>query len=259
MALWFNPTPAENSGRPGERRTRRRRQWSRVAAIGLLCAHCLLAADGPGGVAGSVMDDSGHAVAGARVLISHAASIAPPIAAPPVITGALAAAVVADAGGSFQAGGLAPGQYVACAEATAPGYLDPCHWSASAPNFTVSAGQTASGVKIVMAKGAVLWVQVDDPRQLLKPVSGQVDLDFEVHVVTSKGVHHGVPIQSSTATGRSHAITIPFDTSVSVRVLSAHLAVSDPSGKSLGPIGATANVAAGTTPPIVRLTVTGTK
>jgi hypothetical protein len=174
-----------------------------------------------------------------------------------VITGPLVAIVAADASGSFQADGLAPGQYIACAEAT-PGLLDPCHWSASAPNFTVSAGQTTSGVKIVMAKGPAVWVHVNDPQQLLKSVTGPVDLDLQIHVVTSKGVHYSAPIQSSTATGRDQVITIPFGTSVSLQVLAAHLAISDQSGNPFPALGTAINVPAGATPAVIGLTVTGT-
>jgi len=210
-------------------------------------------------VTGSVVDDSGHSIAGARVLISYAPSIKPPAAAPPVITGPLAAMVTADNNGAFLASGLAPGQYIACAETTGPGYLDPCHWAAAAPGFSVNAGTTTSGVKIVMAKGAVLRVHIDDPQKLLKAAAGPVDLDFEIHVVTAKGFHYSAPIQSSTAVGRDHAITIPFDIPLNLRVLSAHLAVNDQSGNPMQPAGMTVNLPGGSTPPVIGLTIAGRK
>jgi len=215
---------------------------------------------GPGAVTGSVVDDDGKPVAGARVLISHAPPTSTrPFIAPPVVTGPLATMVVADARGSFSADGLAPGQYIACAETTEQGLLDPCHWAAYAPGFMLSAGQTASGVKVVMAKGPVLQIHIDDPLKLLKAVTGPVDFDFEIHVVTGKGLNYSAPIQSSTAAGRDHAITIPFDSPVTLRVMSAHLAVNDQSGKPISPLGTTINVSAGTTPAVVELTVTGKK
>jgi hypothetical protein len=108
----FNFDSPENSGHSTVLR-RQRFQSFHVLALGVLGAHCLLAANSS--VTGSVVDDSGHPVAGVRVLISHAPSIKPPVAAPPVITGSLAAMVTADANGAFHAGGLAPDQYIACA------------------------------------------------------------------------------------------------------------------------------------------------
>ena len=136
--------------------------------LGFLVADCLLAASTS--VAGSVVDDSGAPVPGARLLISYAPSVKSPVTAPPVITGTLAAMVMSDATGAFHADAFAPGQYIACAETLTPGYLDPCHWSASAPTFTVSAGQTTPNGRIVMVKGSVLRVHIDDPQQLLKPL-----------------------------------------------------------------------------------------
>jgi hypothetical protein len=261
LALWFNLKPTKACGRTDALRASRCRRWFYVVALAALSTHFLLAANGNsnGGLKGSVVDDSGHPVAGARVLVSYASSIKTPIAAPPVITGPLAAAVSADVNGSFQVDTLPPGQYIACAETLTLGYLDPCHWSTSAPAFTVSAGQTTSGVKIIMAKGSVLRVHVDDPQQLLKPVVGSVDLDFEVHVVTSKGVHYSAPIQSSTAVGRDHVITISFDSPVSLRVLSAHFTVNDQSGKSLASAETSVSVPTGATPAAIVFTVTGRK
>jgi hypothetical protein len=256
LPFLFNFDSRENSGHSKVLR-RQRCQWFHVLALGFLSAHCLLAANT--GVTGSVVDESGHPVAGARVLISYAPSVKPPVPAPPVITGPLAAMVTADANGIFHVDSLAPDQYIACAETATPGFLDPCHWSASAPKFSVSAGQTTSGVKIVMAKGSVLRVHIDDPQQLLKPVAGPVDLDFEVHVVTSNGFHHSASIQSSTAVGRDHVITIPFDSPVNLRVLSAHFAVNDQSGKSLASTGTTVNTPSGTTLAAIGITVTGKK
>jgi hypothetical protein len=256
LPCWFDITPKENSGQ-SDVCYRYRRPWSYLLALGILGAHCLLAATAS--VTGSIVDDGGRPVAGARVLISYAPATKSPVPAPPMITGPLATMVAADASGVFHADGLAPGQYIGCAETLTPGYLDPCHWSATAPNFTVSAGQTTSGVKIIMAKGSVLRVHVADPQQLLKAVAGPVDLDLEIHIVTSKGIHYSAPIQSSTALGRDHAITVPFDTSVSLRILSAHLAVTDESGKSFAPLGTTVNVPAATGPAVIQLTVTGKK
>jgi hypothetical protein len=230
-----------------------------VLALGVLDAHYVAAAAAGGSLTGSVVDDSGRPVAGARVLISYAPSVKPPGVAPPVVTGPLAAVATTDSTGAFHTSSLAPGSYIACSEAPASGYLDPCHWSTSAPNFVISAGEAVPGITIVMPKGAVLSIQVNDPQQVLKPAAGPIDLALEVHVVTSKGIHYSAPIQSSSATGRSYAIAIPFATPVTLRVLSSHLAVSDQSGQPVATMGATFNVPAGSTPAVTVFTVTGTK
>jgi hypothetical protein len=256
LPFMFNFDSRENSGQSNVRR-RQRCQSPYLLALAVLTAHCLLAANPS--LTGTVADDTGHPIPGARVLISYAPSINLAVPAPPVIAGPLAAMVTADATGAFHVDTLPPAQYIACAETAAPGYLDPCHWSPSAPAFTVTAGQTTSGVNIVMPKGSVLRVHVDDPQQLLKPVTGPVDLDFEIHIVTRKGIHYSAPIQSSTALARDHAITIPFDSPLSLRILSAHVTVSDSSGKAFASAGTTVSAPPGATPAVIGVTVTGKK
>lgn len=255
LLLWFNFKSKARIDSGRFRGSRRLGRWLRLAAFGILSVRCILAASGA--VTGSVVDDTGKPFAGARVLISYAPTIRTPVAAPPVVTGALAATIGADGSGSFRTDSLPPGQYVACAETTTPGYLDPCHWATSAPTFTVIAGQTTSGVSIVMAKGAVLHIHVDDPQQLLGPASGPVDLNLQIHVVTASGLHYSAPIQSSSAVARDHAITIPFGAPLTLRVLASHLVVNDQSGKAFAALGAALNVPAGTTPAVVGLTIAG--
>jgi hypothetical protein len=180
-----------------------------------------------------VVTDAGQPVGGALVLISRSApaNILLPASAksgPPVVTGTLAAKGTTDASGAFSIGNLAAGQYVACAEAAAPGLLDPCHWSASAPTFTVAAGQNASGLTITVTRGAVLTIQLADPRGLLTPATGPIDFRCQIHIVTSRGIHYAAPIQSSAVGGRSHAITIPYGTPVALQLLAPHLVLIPP-------------------------------
>src|SRR5258708_126955 len=96
-----------------------------------------------GTVEGTVIDDTGKPVASAHVLISSAPFAgASHFTPPPVVTGPLAATATSDSHGAFSVSTLPAGQYIACAEVVAPGLLDPCHWAASAPTFTVTSGKT---------------------------------------------------------------------------------------------------------------------
>jgi hypothetical protein len=231
-----------------------------VLALSLLLALPLWAASTTGTLQGSVTDDSGGTVAGARVLISYAAPAnAPHSSSGPTMTGPIAARAQSDSSGEFTATALPPGQYVACAEALTPGLLNPCSWTTSAPTFTVNAGQATTGVNIVMAKGAVLPIHVNDPLGLLKTVAGPVDFDLEIHVVTPNGAHYSAPIQAQTSSGRDYAIAIPFGAGVAVRVLSAHFTVTDQSGNAVAPAGAGVTVPVGTAPQRIFYTVTGQK
>jgi hypothetical protein len=229
-------------------------------ALASLLAFRSWAASTTGTVQGSVTDDSGGTVAGARVLISYAASAnSPHPSSAPTITGPIAARVQSDLNGQFSAVPLPAGQYVACAEASTPGLLNPCSWTTSAPTFTVTPGQATTGVKIVMAKGAVLPIHVNDPLGLLKTVTGPVDFDLEIHIVAPNGAHYAAPIQAQTSSGRDYAIAIPFGAGVTVRVLSAHFTVTGQSGSALAPAGAGVIVPVGTAPQQIVYTITGQK
>jgi len=69
LAFWFNFKSTQSC----------------VLAFGILGAHWMLATNTS--VTGTVADDSGHAVPGARILISYAPSVKAPVTALPVITG----------------------------------------------------------------------------------------------------------------------------------------------------------------------------
>ena len=113
-------------------------------------------------------------------------STAQRFAAPPVITGGLAATATADASGAFNIGGIRAGYYVVCAQTLTQGLLDPCRWATSAPKVTVVAGQVVSGVTITMAHGAVISIQVNDPQGSCSPATGPIDFACQFHIVTAK-------------------------------------------------------------------------
>jgi hypothetical protein len=236
-----------------------RRQAAIVALASLLAPHSPAATTTAAVVKGSVVDDSGNPVAGARVFINSAPpATAPHFAAPPVVTGRQAAMIASDSTGAFSVGNLPPGQYIACAEAPAPGLLDPCLWAASAPTFAVTAGQPTAPVTVVLATGAILPIHIDDPMALLTPVTGPFDLNLQVHIVTSTGQHYMARIQSSTTGGRNLAMTIPFGTPVTVLVRSANLTVNNTQpGAPAAALGTSVTVPAGTSAAAINYVVTG--
>jgi Carboxypeptidase regulatory-like domain len=239
----------------GSNRTR-----GRLLVFATLLALRSWAATTAGTIQGSVVDDTGKPVAGARVLISLALTAAArPFPPPPVVTGPLVATVTADSRGAFSAGSLSPGQYVACAEVTSPGLLDPCHWVASVPTFVVATGNATAGVNIVMARGAVVPVHIDDPLALLKPVAGPIDFDLQIHAITNKGHHYNAPVQTSGPLSREYAITLPFGSSVRFQVLSSRFTINDQSGKSVPPLGTDVTVPTAASPSTIVYVVAGKK
>ncbi len=212
-----------------------------------------------GTVQGSVIDDSGLPVVGAHVLINRALPAgSPQFTAPPVVTGPLAANVTADANGKFSVQAMPPGEYVACAEAIAPGLLNPCLWAASAPAFTVTAGNVTANVDITMTRGAVVPIHVNDPQSLLQPVAGSSSArDFQVHAVTGKGLHYRASVRDSSVNSRDLAVTIPFGAAVTLQVLTTHLKVNDRNGNPVSKSGSSLTVASGDSPATMEFTIVG--
>jgi len=227
-----------------------------LLVFGILLALGARGATIDGSVTGSVVDNAGLPVAGARVFISQALPPSSKPAGPPTVTGPRVATVTTDAAGAFSVGKIQAGQYVACAETAAAGLLDPCHWAASAPEFTVVAGEALGGITIPMARGAVLSINVSDPQGLLSAVTGTIDPACRFDIVTAKGLHYSARIQASAAGSRNHAITIPFGTPLNLQVISPHLVLADSTGKTISSAAAV-SVAAGVIPATIAYTVTG--
>ena len=232
--------------------------------IAFACVYAAIAATpaSTGTVKGSVRDSNGKQIPGiVRVFLSQAlAAGAIRRAAPPVQTGPQVTARLLDSDGNFSVENLAPGGYVACAAAATPGYLDPCQWAATAPTFTIAAGQTVTNVMIVLGQGAVIPIRVNDSAgKMLKQQDGAIDGELQVHAVTATGHHHNALIVAQDDKGRDHMITVPFGTPVSFQVFSPRLAVSEVSGKLSAPNGLSFTVPSGTTPAPIFVTVTGVK
>jgi len=215
-----------------------------------------------GSVKGVVQDAGGTPIPGSvRVFISQALPAnAIRAAAPPVQTGPHVTSRYTDGAGNFRVDSLAPGDYVVCASAATPGYLDPCQWAAAAPSFTVTADQVVANVTVVLAKGAVIPVRVNDaPQKFLKKQDTGTDGDLQIHAVTGTGNHHMALIVAQDDKGRDHTLTVPFGTPLNFQVFSPRLAVGEASGKLSAPGGFGLTVPAGTTPAPIVLTVTGGK
>jgi hypothetical protein len=211
-----------------------------------------------GAIRGWVLDETGKPVFPARVFIHQTlpAGVAMP-AAPPVITGPRIAAADTDSNGQFVAF-LPAGTYIACGETATQGLLDPCRWSTSAPTFTIKS-QTTVETQIVMAKGAVVPVHVNDPSQLLPPVTSAVQAECRFQMVTAAGRRYDAIIVAHTSTSRDHAITIPFGTPLSLQVACPQFAINDSTGKPAAAAGVATLAPAGSTVATLSYTVSGVK
>jgi hypothetical protein len=65
-------------------------------------------------------------------------------------------------------------------------------------------------------------------------------------------------VQASSAVGRDFAVTIPFGTPVTLRVMSPHLKVTDQAGNPVLAIGTSVTAPSGISPSTVQYVITGT-
>ena len=154
--------------------------------------------------------------------------------APPTRLAKVAGSVAARPDGSFTISNLAAGSYALCAQTSIPGWLDPCHFAPAVSPVALEPGKALSGVRIVMAKGAILQVRIDDPGTILPATAAaSAALDVEVLVRSSNNLYYHSRIVSADATGRNHEITVPFGTSQSLIVRSRQFVLKDPAGAAI--------------------------
>jgi len=132
------------------------------------------------------------------------------------------ATVKSGGNGSFSFSGLSAGFYQVCATPSIPGYVDSCLWRSGGP-VRVTPGKTVNMHNFVVETAGTLNVQINDPSGALSPASsktapGTVAPHLIIGVVTDRKLFLSVPIAKSSSTGRTHAIAVPVDRNVALRL-----------------------------------------
>jgi hypothetical protein len=152
--------------------------------------------------------------------------------------------VQSGADGAFSFPGLAAGEYQICASIANNAYLNPCTWAPISPTAEVTAGQSTTGFKLIMRKGATLTVKINDPELALTSaaVAGKVGPHVILGVFTPRGMYLPLAISSKDALGTSHSVSIPMDQDVPLHLVGKDLDVTDSSGTKVNLNGATVAV-----------------
>ena len=226
-------------------------------AIELICLFSCLAQtrlQSNGTVSGSLTGEDGSNIVGGRVaLLLLTAPYPARIAQQTLWT------TTTGAGGSFRFGGLNSGTYKICAETANSAWLNPCEWGLRPPQVALSAAQPTASVKVVMSKGAVVPIRIDDPAHLLSQQEGKTaGAHLLVGVGTDALFFRTAPIVSSDASGRYHQIVVPFAAYAKLVVRSSFFKLSDAGGSPLSPVAVIpVTVPAGQAPTAIRVVVTG--
>jgi hypothetical protein len=148
--------------------------------------------------------------------------------------------------GTFRFSNLRPGLYVVCAQAAQAGFVDACLWQdRSALKIPLLPGQAQAAIVVPVQHGYTLKIHVNDPHGLLAAPASAIDgKALSVLVIGPSKLAQRAPIVAKTATGRDHAIVIPYNTPHTVVVHSATFVLKDASGKSIDdstPVSVTAS------------------
>lgn len=162
--------------------------------------------------------------------------------------------------GTFQLPELVGGSYRICARAPGTTWIDSCQWGLQGTTVSLSASQPSPNVTIVLKKGALVIVRVDDPAQLLSIHEGKTPgAHLLMGVGTDSHFFQAAAVASQDGAGRNYQLLIPFDRPINISVGSGFFQLSDATGRVLPKFGnlIPVLVPSGQQPATLRLTVSG--
>jgi len=170
-------------------------------------------------------------------------------------------AAFSDSSGAFAFTGLYAGTYQLCAQLPRTQWLSPCAWGTAPPVVTLSNIQPTVTLSVVMTKGAVVPIRVNDPQQLLPQNEG---ITPGAHLLMGVGhppfLFDDAYVASQDSGGRTYQVVVPFGFGATLKIYSSFFQLTNAAGTAL-PQGATSSipfsVAAGQSPPSIVLNVTG--
>lgn len=208
-----------------------------------------------GQISGAVKGDDGSSVAGASVYLKWRLPEGAPLRQRTEWT------ATTDAAGLFHFDLLTNGQYAICVQAPLGNWLNPCEWGTRRPTVTVSPPLRSANVTIVLKRGAVVPIRVDDPSQLLAQNEGKTrGAHLLLGVRSDALIFHAASVTSQDSGGRNYAITVPHDVAVKLVVASSFFRLTDATGAAVAASGAGSipvSVPSGKSPATVLLSVSG--
>ncbi len=190
---------------------------------------------------GSVTDDQGKPLSGAKISYRRIGQLVGPASHPVPAAGEIPTQGLAlsDSAGLYRLPTVPVGDYLLCGTVPSGPYLDPCKWQSA---IHVNVGNASvSAPTVALRKGVFLNVQINDPSGLLPKV---VDRLFQagnlvVGIKFAQGAYLGAENMTLDATGRSYQMAIPAGVPLSLWLFSRGISITDSTGKSVAPNGAT--------------------
>lgn len=217
---------------------------------------CAAQSPAPGGLTGTLTGSDGTPITGGTLSLSSTRipprnpSGRPSLQAGPYVTRS-------GAGGTLRFEQLPAGSYLVCAQAPRNQWLGSCDWGAKPQIVSVAAGVTGN-LSVVLRKGALVPIRVDDPNRTLSQSQAKGLL---VGVGGDDKLFRPAVLLSEDAGGRTYESLIPFDFPVKLVLASPSFQLANEQGTPL-PAKTTVityTAPAAQTPPAVRVIVTGAR
>lgn len=210
-----------------------------VASCALLAACSTLSGQTAGADAGvlngSVQDEAGAPLAGVRVAYARQYRLVGPPGRAVLAPGESAARGVAvtDQSGRFEVASLPAGQYQVCLTVPDGAYLDPCKWETG--TIVEVDGAAVGVVKMVLKRGVLLRVRINDPKGLLatEKVTALGGGRLIVGVRFRSGAFLGSEAVSPFPGGQEFRMVVPAGLPCGLWLFSRSLLLDDSSGARL--------------------------
>jgi hypothetical protein len=165
------------------------------------------------------------------------------------------------AGGSFRFDRLGEGRYAICVRVPGSQWLDPCEWTGQPVTASLSNARPSATLTIVLKKGAVFTISVDDPARLLPQHEGKTrGANLLLGVLGNRFAFRPARLISRDSRGSNYQAVIPFNVPAKLVVFSSFFRLMDAGGVTLSRAAAThipITAVAGQQVSTIRLTVTG--
>jgi len=165
-------------------------------------------------ISGSVVDESGEPLAGAKVYYNNSPNIVRDQTGHTRVTGPIInATTITGKDGTFSVSGLAAGVYWLCADGTQSTHIRSCDWGFDATKLDLTKVSAAVNAKLQVHDGVALTFQVNDARAQIKDYAteaGQVGApgNFRIFVVDGARVKAAQPVSASGST-RLYTLMVP--------------------------------------------------
>ena len=145
------------------------------------------------------------------------------------------------ANGSFQIRNLPAGTYSLCVRFSSGAYLDSCEWGQTASSVVLAAGQQSMGNTLRPLTGSIVKVRIQDTAQaLFQKASTGATPDLRMGVFARPGVFYPARLVRRDIRGADFELPVPFNTPLSLTVVSKSLRLTDATGAAVPNTGAQA-------------------